>query len=162
MDLLDKIVKALVPYADVLAREQAEVKYAGTYKVGVMSGSNDSVVISGTDGPGLSIDAITINHVAVLPALAASQGIPVENFSARLYPTDPDSLGTDRESWRMLLDQKVPAEKLFGNMECMAWNLGDPFRYVGEPLDTFIFHMDGGKVASVELVGWRVNLVKAD
>ncbi|CAA9967077.1 Beta-lactamase superfamily protein [Pyrenophora teres f. maculata] len=162
VDLLDKIVKALVPYADVLAREQAEVKYAGTYKVGVMSGSNDSVVISGTDGPGLSIEAMTINHVAVLPALATSQGISVENFSARLYPTDPDSLGTDRESWRVLLDQKVPAEKLFGNMECMTWNLGDPFRYVGEPLDTFVFHIDGGKVASVELVGWRVNLVKAD
>ncbi|EDU47422.1 AmpC Beta-lactamase class C [Pyrenophora tritici-repentis] len=162
VDLLDRIVKAVVPWADVLAREQAEVKYAGAYKMGGTSGSNDSVVISGTDGPGLAIDAMTINNVAVLPALAASQGIPVENFSARLYPTDPDSLGTDRKSWRMLLDQKVPAEKLFGDMECMAWNLGDPLRYVGGPLDTFVFHMEGDKVASVELLGWRVNLIKVD
>lgn len=161
VDLLGKIIEALVPYADLLARKQAVAKYAGTYKLAA-SGSNDTIVISATDGPGLSIDSMTVNNVSVLPALAASQETPVENFSARLYPTDPDSLGTDLENWRMLLDQKVPPQKLFGNMECMSWNLGDPLRYVSQPLDTFMFHMDCGKVASVELLGWRVNLVKLD
>ena len=161
VDLLGKIIAALVPYADQLAQRQAASKYAGTYKLAT-SGANDTLVISSTSGPGLSIDSMIINNVAVLPALAASQGTPVENFSARLYPTDPDSLGTDQESWRLLLDQKVPVQKLFGDMECMSWNLGDPLRYVSEPLDTFVFHMDDGKAASVELLGWRVNLVKVN
>ncbi|RMZ67362.1 beta-lactamase transpeptidase [Pyrenophora seminiperda CCB06] len=161
IDLLGKITAALIPYADQLARKQAASKYAGTYKLAT-SETNDTITISSTYGPGLSIDSMTINNVAVLPALAASQGTPVENFSARLYPTDPDSLGTDKENWRMLLDQKVPAQKLFGDMECMSWNLGDPLRYVSEPLDTFVFHMDGKKVASVELLGWRVSLVKVN
>lgn len=98
----------------------------------------------------------------VLRALAARQGIRVENFSPRLYPTDPDSLGTEAESWRMLLDQKTPAKKLWGGLECMSWNLGDPARYVGEPLDTFVFHVESEKIVSVELRGWRVKLGKVD
>jgi hypothetical protein len=64
----------------------------------------------------------------------------------------------------MLLDQTVPAKKLWAELECMSWNLGDFARYVSEPLDTFVFHMDADceKVVSVELLGWRTNLVKIE
>lgn len=159
IELLGTLVSAVVPYADALAREQASKKYAGTYKSAT---SNDTVVLSASSGPGLSIDALTVNSVPVLRALATRQGIRVENFSPRLYPTDPDSLGTEAESWRMLLDQKTPAKKLWGGLECMSWNLGDPARYVGEPLDTFVFHVESEKIVSVELRGWRVKLSKVD
>lgn len=159
IDLLGTLVAAAVPYADKLARSQVAKKYAGVYKLS-SSTSNDTLVLSSTSGPGLSIDALAIDNVPVLQALAASQKIPFKNFSPRLYPTDPDSLGSGAENWRMLLDQKNPAKKLWGGLECMSWNLGDPARYVREPLDTFVFHMEGDKVISVELLGWRVTLDK--
>ncbi|KNG48833.1 beta-lactamase/transpeptidase-like protein [Stemphylium lycopersici] len=161
IELLGTVVTALVPYADALAREQAAVKYAGTYKSSAPT-SNDTMTISASSGPGLSIDALMVNGVPVLQALAGSEKIPFENFSARVYPTDPDSLGTEAESWRMLLDQKVPEQKLWGGLECRSWNRGDTARYVGEPLDTFVFHVEGDEVVSVELLGWRATLVKVN
>jgi hypothetical protein len=161
IELLDTLVTAVVPYADSLARSQAQDKYAGTYKFSSPT-SNDTLVLSSTSGPGLAVDALTINNVPVLQALAAGQKIPFKNFSPRLYPTDPDSLGTQAENWRMLLDQKTPAKKLWGGLDCMSWNLGDPARYVREPLDTFVFHTEGSKVVSVELLGWRVRLDKVN
>jgi hypothetical protein len=125
---------------------------------------NNTLILSSTSGPGLTIESLTINNVSIVDALAKRQNVPSKNFSARLYPTDPDSLGTDSENWRMLPDQTVPAKKLWAELECMSWNLGDFARYVSEPLDTFVFHMDAdcGKVVSVELLGWRTNLVKME
>ncbi|KAG9188385.1 hypothetical protein G6011_02308 [Alternaria panax] len=163
IDLLGTITTALIPYADQLARSQTSSRYAGTYVLSTPIG-NDTLVLSSTSGPGLSIDSLTINNVSVINALAKRQNVPSENFSARLYPTDPDSLGTHRENWRMLPDQVTPAKKLWAELECMSWNLGDFARYVSEPLDTFVFHMDAdrAKVTSVRLLGWRVNLVKID
>lgn len=161
IQLLGAVVTALVPYADALAREQAAVKYAGTYKSSAPN-SNDTVTISASSGPGLSIDTLMVNGVPVLQALAGSEKIPFENLSARLYPTDPDSLGTDAESWKMLVDQDTPARKLWGGLECRSWNRGDTARYVGEPLDNFVFHVEDDEVVSVELLGWRAKLVKVD
>ena len=156
IELLDTVVTHLVPYADKLAREQAKSKYAGTYTFG-----NSTLKLSSTSGPGLSIDKLIINNAPVLQSLAVSQEIPYENFSARLYPTDPDSLGTGEESWRILLDQKVPKKKYWAELECMSWNLGDWGRYIREPLDTVVFHVTcDGEVESVELLGWRVTLDK--
>jgi hypothetical protein len=163
IDLLDTITTALIPYADQLARSQASSKYAGTYTLSTPTG-NDTLVLSSTSGPGLSIDSLTVNNVSVIDALAKRQNVPPKNFSARLYPTDPDSLGTHSENWRMLPDQVTPAKKLWAELECMSFNLGDFARYVSEPLDTVVFHVnaDREKVVSVELLGWRANLVKVD
>jgi hypothetical protein len=157
IDLLDTVVAHLVPYADKLARKQAKEKYAGTYTFG-----NSSLTLSSTSGPGLSVDSLVINNAPVLQGLAASQKIDLKNFSARLYLTDPDSLGTGEESWRMLLEQEVPKRKYWAELECMSWNLGDWGRYIREPLDTIVFHMCDGKVESVELLGWRVTLDKVE
>jgi hypothetical protein len=163
VELLDTVVTALVPYADRVAREQAAAKYAGRYVLETPT-SNDSLVLSSTSGPGLAIDEMRVNNVSILGALATKQRVPMDNFSARLYPTDPDSLGTQSENWRMLPDQITPAKKLWAGLECMSWNNGDFARYVGEPLDTLVFDMDkdSGEVVSVELLGWRVKLVKVD
>jgi hypothetical protein len=164
IDLLDTVVTYLVPYADKLARTQASTKYAGTYTFSSPSSPNNTLTLTSTSGPGLSIDSLMIDNVPVLPSLAVSQKIAPENFSARLYPTDPDSLGTAEESWRMLPDSKVPKRKYWAELECMSWNLGDWGRYVREPLDTVVFHIDAdcGEVKSVELLGWRVTLQKLE
>jgi hypothetical protein len=159
IDLLAIVAKYLVPYADELAREQAEKKYAGMYTF-ADGKANNTLVLSANDGPGLSVDSLIINGGPVLPALAQSRGWSLENFSARLYPTDPDSLGTDKENWRLLLDQNESSKKQWAELDCMSWNLGDFARYVGEPLDTFTFHVESGEVVGVELLGWRAKLNK--
>lgn len=160
IELLATISTTLIPYADELARAQAASKYAGTYSFSTANVTN-TLTLTANDGPGLQITELTLNNVPVLRTLAASQEIAFDNFSARLYPTDPDSLGTGHESWRMLLDQKVVA-KSFAELGCASYNFGDPFRYVSEPLDTFVFEVSDDKAVSVDLLGWRLKLEKEE
>jgi hypothetical protein len=154
--LFPLLVKPLVAYADKLAQKQAAFEYAGTYNATIANVTN-SVTLVVDDGPGIAITALTVNDVPVLQSLAAVQKIPFENFSARLYPTDPDSLGTGEEIWRILIDNK-DRNKGFAELQCASWNWGDPYRYVTEPLDTVVFTKDAGGAVSVELLGWRVKL----
>ncbi|KAJ4375708.1 hypothetical protein N0V86_007241 [Didymella sp. IMI 355093] len=152
--LFPQLVKPLVAYADRLAQQQARVGYAGTYQA---TGASNSMTLAVDDGPGLAIADLTMNGVPVLRSLAAMQKIPYESFSARLYPTDPDSLGTEREVWRIVVDRK-DREKQFADLECASWFQGDSFRYVTAPLDTIIFDKGKDGVESVELLGWRASL----
>ncbi|KAF3049596.1 hypothetical protein E8E11_009297 [Didymella keratinophila] len=154
--LFPQMVKPLVAYADKLARQQAKVEYAGTYKAS-SSSVTSSMTLAVDDGPGISILNLTINGVPVLQSLAAMQKIPYKSLSARLYPTDPDSLGTDREIWRILVDRK-DRKKEFAERDCASWFSGDAFRYVTEPLDTVVFTRDEHGVKGIELLGWRAKL----
>lgn len=156
IELLGLVTKQLVAYADQLARSQAAEKYAGTYKM-IGGNSISTITLKADDGPGLAITNITINNAPVLQSLAVMQGTSPENFSARLYATDPDTLGTGEESWRMLLDQKAK-DRGFAELNCAGWIVGDPYRYAGEPLDTFVFHMQAGRAVSLEMPGWLVKL----
>lgn len=156
LELLGLVTKPLVAYADQLARSQAAAKYAGTYRLAA-GNSTGTVTLTANDGPGIAITNMTINNVPVLKSFAAMEGVALENLSARLYPTDPDSLGTTKESWRMLLDQKT-TNRGFAELNCAGWIMGDPYRYVREPLDTFVFHMQAGRAVSLELLGWLVKL----
>ena len=155
-ELLGLVTRPLVAYADQLARSQAETKYAGTYRL-VDGNSSSSLTLTANDGPGIQITSLIINDNPVLPSLASVQRILLDNFSARLYPTDPDSLATEKESWRMLQDQKS-MDKGFADLNCASWNWGDPQRYVRQPLDTFVFNMKDGRAVSIELLGWRLKL----
>lgn len=157
--LLPLVVKPLIVYADRLARAQAAAKYAGTYRLAGSGNGTSSMTLTATEGPGLAISALTVSGVPILQTLAALQTTPYANFSARLYPTDPDSLGTAHEAFRMLLDQKT-RDAGFAELYCASWNWGDPYRYVSEPLDTFVFEIKSGKVVGVNLQGWRTTLQK--
>lgn len=153
------LVKPLVAYADKLARLQAAIEYAGTYNTSVDNLTN-SMTLAVDDGPGVAITDFLINGVPVLRSLAAVQKIPFENLSARLYPADPESLGSGREVWKISTDNK-DRNKGFAELQCASWNWGDALRYVTEPLDTVVFHREAGRVASVELLGWRTQLDRA-
>lgn len=155
-DLFPLVVRPLVSYADQLAQSLAAAKYAGTYR---RAGTNDTIALTIDDGPGIAISALTINNVNVLQAFAAQANVPLDDFSARLYPTDPDSLGSGKENWRMLLDQKA-RQNGFADQLCASWNWGDFGRYVREPLDTLSFGLESNKATSVELLGWRARLDK--
>lgn len=154
--LFPRLVKMLVAYADKLTQQQVRLEYSGTYKATV-AGAANSMTLTVDDGPGLAIEDLTMNGVPVLRSLAAMQKIPYESLSARLYPTDPDSLGTNKEVWRILIDRKNRETK-FAELECASWNWGDALRYVTEPLDIVIFTKDANGAVNVELLGWRVNL----
>ncbi|KAF1924845.1 beta-lactamase/transpeptidase-like protein [Didymella exigua CBS 183.55] len=152
--LFPQLVRPLVAYADKLAQQQARAEYAGTYTA---LGVANSMTLAVDDGPGLAIEDLTMNGVPVLQSLAALQKIPYESLSARLYLTDPSSLGMEEEAWRISIDRK-DQEKKFADLECASWNWGDAFRYVTEPLDTVIFTKDAGETVGVELLGWRLKL----
>jgi CubicO group peptidase (beta-lactamase class C family) len=154
--LFPQMVKPLVAYADKLARQQARVEYAGTYKASA-AGVAGSMTLAVDDGPGVALNELTMNGVQVLQSLAAMQKIPYESLSARLYPTDPDSLGTDREVWRISVDRKDRKQE-FAERECASWFMGDPFRYVTAPLDTVVFTRGENGVEGLELLGWRAKL----
>jgi hypothetical protein len=154
--LFPLLVKPLVAYADKLAITQTNVGYVGTYETTTANVTN-SITLAMDDGPGIAITSMTINGVPVLRALAATQKIPFQSFSARLYPTDPDSLGTMQESWRISVENK-DRDKGFAELQCASWNWGDSFRYVTEPLDTVVFTKDQSGAVNVELLGWRVKL----
>ena len=157
--LFPLLVKPLVAYADKLAQEQVAVKYVGTYKA-IAADRTNKMTLAVDDGPGLAITDLFMNGVPVLRSLAAVQKIRFESLSARLYPTDPDSLGTGKEVWRILIDRR-DREKSFTELQCASWNWGDAFRYVTEPLDTVIFTKDADRPVSVELLGWRAKLDRA-
>lgn len=157
--LFSQMVKPLVAYADKLARQHARVEYAGTYKTSTSNATNSMTLVV-DDGPGLAIEELTMNGIPILQSLAAMQKIPYESLTVRLYPTDPDSLGTDKEIWRILIDRK-DREKEFAGRECASWFSGDPFRYVTEPLDTVVFTKSENGVDGVELLGWRARLDRA-
>ncbi|KAJ4335977.1 hypothetical protein N0V87_005698 [Didymella glomerata] len=154
--LFPQMVKPIVAYADKLARQQARVGYAGTYKASSTSVTS-SITLAVDDGPGLALEELTMNGVSVLRSLAAMQKIPYESLSARLYPTDPDSLGTDREVWRILID-RTDRKKEFAERECASWFSGDAFRYVTEPMDTVVFTENENGAKGLELLGWRAEL----
>ncbi|KAL6708856.1 hypothetical protein ACN47E_002263 [Coniothyrium glycines] len=158
IELLATVSSYLIPYADQLARTQAASKYAGTYSLSGSASSN-TVTLSANNGPGLEVVNMTINNVPVLSVLAARAKAPLKNFSVRLYPTDPDSLGTAAENWRLLPDS-INTTKVFADLGCATWNAGDWGRYQGGPLDTVTFGMKDGKAESVELQGWRVKLTR--
>ncbi|KAF2868597.1 beta-lactamase/transpeptidase-like protein [Massariosphaeria phaeospora] len=163
--LMPLVVRPLVAHADALARRQARAKYAGTYRDAQNADNTLTIALddaeAGCGAPGLRITHFSINGVLVLKALAALQKIsPADNLSAGLYPTDPDSLGTGKETFRMLLDRARHGEAQMADFERGSWNWGDPFRYVREPVDGFEFAVEGGVVKSLDLRGWRTVLVK--
>lgn len=150
------MTKRLVAFADKLAQEQLAVKYAGTYK-SIATETTNELILTVDDGPGLAISAWTMNGVSVLRTLAAMQKIPYDSLSARLYPSDLDSLGSENETWRVLLDRN-DRSKEFAELQCASWNWGDAFRYATEPLDTVVFTKDAHGIVNVELLGWRIRL----
>ncbi|KAL5377151.1 hypothetical protein DPSP01_009963 [Paraphaeosphaeria sporulosa] len=156
-DMLPLIAKPLISHADEQVRSRVSVNYAGTYR---SNDDNKSISLVVDDGPGLLVQSAIMNGVAIIPALAKMQGLDPSNATARLYPTDPDSNGSNKEHWSLLLDRaKDGAARGFAEQECASWNWGDTARYGGQPLDRIVFHMREGKAIGVALVGWRTTVL---
>lgn len=156
-DILPLIAKPLIAHADEQVRSQVSANYAGTYR-SHDNKRNISLVVDG--GPGLRVQSVVMNGVAIVPALAKMQGLDSSTAIARLYPTNPESKGCQKEHWSLLLDRvKEGAARGFAEQECASWNWGDTARYASQPLDRVVFHVREGKSIGVELVGWRTGIL---
>ena len=157
--VLPMVAKPLVAYADEQARRQAVEKYAGTYR----SVDGSSVIsISIDDGPGLRVETAILNNVAIIPALATTQGLDPSNASARLYPSSSDVLHKEKEPWTMLLDRiNEGTARGFAEQYCASWNWGDKLRHATQSLDRVAFRLSKDKVTGIEMIAWRTLLLKA-
>lgn len=151
--LLQTVTTKLIPWADEMARTEARTKYAGTYS----SGNGTSVTVSLDEGPGLALTDWTMNGVNVLASLSQMVGRGGD-ISARAYPTDPDSLETNKQFWRIHVNVAEP-ESEWADMDCSSWTQMDKLRYIREPLDAAYFVMEGDAKA-IEFPGWRMQLQK--
>ena len=163
-ELLDVLMRKLIPYAGKEAEKQAYVKYDGTY---TQDNSDSSLQIT-QPGP-LTITEFRINGVDILNASAVMRGYRFYDIHptwAILAPTDPDSLGTGIESWRYVMhiplakdfDTDSPDDRGFADIHCQDWMQLDKLRYGSEPLDVVKFVMKDGKAVAVELPAWRMTL----
>lgn len=158
--LLQEVTKKLIPLADQITRKEAEVKYGGKYS-GNDNGINVTVTLD--DGPGLALTYWKMNWQDILAYLpqVAGLGDNGKTISARIYPTDPDSLDTDKHFWQIHMSVPQP-ESDWADMDCMTWQEMDKLRYIREPLDAAYFVMEGPVAKAVHFPGWRMTLERLE
>jgi hypothetical protein len=148
--LLHGMMDDLIQHATGYAKSQAYDKYEGTY---TQPSSNSSLAVRPLDWGkgGLTIQSFQMNSVDVWETLAALHGYSMTTNGMPLYPTDLDSLGSEKETWRYILDD--PDDE-----SCQGWTQVDKMRHASEPLDVVKFVMKDGKAVAVELPAWRMTL----
>ncbi|KAF2648267.1 beta-lactamase/transpeptidase-like protein [Lophiostoma macrostomum CBS 122681] len=162
-EFLEVLLNKILSYAWKQAEKQAYERYDGTY---TQPNSDSSIQIT-QSGP-LTITELRMNGVDVLNASAALRRYRLHDIyppRAVLFPTDPDTLGTEREVWRYLIDLPDEAELLddsdskgFADIHCQDWMNLDKLRYASQPLDVVKFVMKEGRAVAVVLPAWRMTL----
>ncbi|KAI0965923.1 beta-lactamase/transpeptidase-like protein [Xylaria arbuscula] len=168
-DIADTLSNTYLPTLLSIARTQANTTYAGSYKSPT---SNSSLTLS-VDGthPGLGITSWRSNGVPMMSlAVALSQNISVDYWddiqpSIRLYPSglwDATANGGRRVGFKATFeDLALPAVANPYTTDCATWVSVAGVAYGSQPLDEFIFEVDGnGSVLSVENSALRNRLVK--
>ncbi|KAM0270868.1 hypothetical protein ACHAQH_009294 [Verticillium albo-atrum] len=152
MDLLDVVVRGLIPSLEALTRSQAEAVYAGTYK-----SETGSLTLTVDDGPGLKIDEWTLGKGSILDAWLGFPGREnLVSVDARAYPTGED------DRWLVYFEGQ-PAKNKTGIFakQCETWLTQDGLRFSGLPIDEIDFKFEGEKVVGAVSPGLRQEMVKA-
>ena len=156
VDLMDTVSTAIIPIMDILAREQANGTYSGTYTSG-SGNTTASLTLQVDNGPGLKIHEWTNLNKSILKTLGDYKGIPLSKLDARIYPVGQD------DRWRLQLEHVRDDEEQNPSLPsqmCRPWFQVDQFRYAGYPIDEFIFVMEDGAAKSVRNEGLRALLYK--
>ncbi|KAI1303851.1 beta-lactamase/transpeptidase-like protein [Xylaria venustula] len=168
-DIADTLSNTYLPTLLSIARVQANTTYAGSYKSPT---ANSSLTLSvDTTHPGLGVTSWTSNSVPMMNlAVALSQNISVDYWddiqpSIRLYPSglwDATANGGRRVGFKATFeDLALPAVANPYTTDCATWVSVAGVAYGSQPLDEFIFEVDGnGTVLSVENSALRNRLVK--
>lgn len=99
--LFSAIIKAIIPAVDQATKQEASLKYSGTF----VSGTNSSVELLVDDGR-LLVSNFSINGVDVAAGLAAS--VDAASTSIRLYPAGLRS--GNQTSWRAVYTMQSAEE----------------------------------------------------
>lgn len=167
-DALDKIrdivVRPLIGYAERLALNNLQAKYAGEY---VDVKTNSSLTLAQSSDKGLHIQRWLSNGSELLEAVeqiyAGDQNevaLTVYVVPTMLYVNETSQQG---ERWRFLQSFETPEsdeDVLFKN-DCVAdWDIAT---YGGRPVNELVFWTDrNDKVVEVELPAWRRVLKRLD
>ncbi|KAI0424707.1 beta-lactamase/transpeptidase-like protein [Xylaria sp. FL1042] len=168
-DIADTLSNTYLPTLHSIARTQANTTYAGVYKSHT---ANSSLTISvDADRPGLGVGPWVSNGVNMMGlAVALAQNISVDYWddiqpSVRLYPSglwDALADGGRRVGFKATFeDVALPGIANPYTTDCATWVTASAVVYGSQPLDEFIFEIDGdGAVVSVENSALRNQLIK--
>ncbi|KAI0548155.1 beta-lactamase/transpeptidase-like protein [Xylaria curta] len=171
LDIADTLSNTYLPTLLSIARSHANSTFTGNY-VSENPSLNSSLTISvDTEKPGLGVGPWISNGTNLMGLVVAlGQNISKDYWdkiqpSVRLYPTGlwdalPD--GGKKVGFKATFeDLAVPEVAKPFTTDCSTWVSLSAVVYGSQPLDTFVFEMDGeGKVVSVENSALRNRLVK--
>ncbi|KAI1274718.1 beta-lactamase/transpeptidase-like protein [Xylaria sp. FL0933] len=168
-DIADALSNTYLPTLHAIARNQANITYAGVY---TSDTANSSLTISvDEDHPGLGVGPWVSNGVNMMGLSVALAGNISANYwgdmqpSVRLYPSglwDPLANGGRRVGFKATFeDISLPGVANPYTTDCSTWVTVSGIAYGSQPLDEFIFEFDGNEtVVAVENAALRNRLVK--
>ncbi|KAL9949725.1 hypothetical protein ACHAQF_001655 [Verticillium nonalfalfae] len=150
-DLLDIVIRTLIPTLESVTRSQAEATYGGTY-----ASETGSLTLVVDDGPGLKIEEWMVGNGSVLDAWLKFPGREdLSSVDARAYPVGID------DRWLVYFEGHSSRNKtgIFAK-QCETWIAQDGLRFAGLPIDEIDFKFEDGRVVSVTSPGLRQELLK--
>ncbi|KAF4630436.1 hypothetical protein G7Y89_g7707 [Cudoniella acicularis] len=155
----------VLPSVEAAAREEAQINLAGTYQSQTPNLNSSLTISTDTSYLGLGIDSFISNSTDMF-IIAASLlgGIPVQNVSIRLYPTNLSNKkgygGPQERIFRAVFEDKGAGN---GNpiWGCSTWAGAASIRYGGVAIDEFAFIVgEDGKAVSAEARAFRDVLAR--
>lgn len=141
------------------AREEADVKLAGTYESTAAGPASNITFTLDDNRPGLGVSEWYNNGVNMIASLRAIEGIPTAaNVSLRLYPLNKFG---DELVFRSVIEA-LPQTYVTGPMatNCITWPTVDSLFYGGAGFDEFAFKVEKGVATAVTPAALRNTLVK--
>ena len=139
-EVADLVGQTIIPALDWVAKDQARVRFAGTYTS--TNNLNSSLTIITDDGPGLRVVNWISNSTDMFQSLATLRNAnSTSGITIRLYPTGLQSPG--KISFRALIPPDLglsPIEPFTGS--CITWVTVDSYVYGSVGLDEFVFSLD--------------------
>jgi hypothetical protein len=138
--LTQAMMEMLVPALDAAAKEEAVVRFTGTYTHHDNNNkTNSSITITTDDGPGLKVEDWvndSVDMIATIEALAGYTSTP----SVRLYPTGLES--SEQVSFIAII-QQLESVSSSSDVPCTTWFEVDSQVYGNVGVDEFLFEVDG-------------------
>ena len=173
MGIADTLANTYIPTMMNMARDQANLTYAGTYRSTNSSLNSTLTVTADWDRPGLGLSTWISNGTDMgIISMIVMAGIAQEYWqklqpSVRLYPTGLDEVTPDggkRVAFKAVFeDLSGPNVTNAFSTDCASWVSVTGVVYGSQPLDLFVFNLDAaGRVKSVDNAALRVTLDKVD
>lgn len=153
----DLVAQTMLPALEYIAKDQARVRFAGTYSA--TNAVNSSLTIITDSGPGLRVTNWTSNSTDMFQTFATLRGAnDTSQVTIRLYPTGLETPGNI--SFRALIPPDLglaPIGPFTGS--CITWVTVDSYIYGSIGLDEFVFSLGNNlRAVSVSPRVLRIDL----